>query len=108
MSDDLKERLREAERTEEAYVVGGQFRDRLCREARGALDARDDELSRLRAQNEALVGALEEIRHRWAGHSEACAFVAGIRLGTKKRCDCDWPKLAARADAALSQAKEGK
>jgi hypothetical protein len=50
----------------------------------------------------ALYAALSDIRHNWGGHADQCASV--LSRG-KKRCDCDWPKIAARCDAALAKAR---
>lgn len=56
----------------------------------------------MKAALEADTGALDEIRNLWAGHSEQCAHVLSKY---KKDCDCDWPMIAARCDAALTNAR---
>jgi hypothetical protein len=60
------------------------------------------ELTRLRAQKAALVEALKFIRTSWAGHSEQCNLVKTHDLGP---CDCDWPMVRDKCDAALAQAE---
>lgn len=59
------------------------------------------ENERLTALNAELVEALKFIRFNWAGHSEACASVD--IPGDK--CDCDWPIVRDKCDAALSKAE---
>ena len=51
-----------------------------------------------------LVAALRAIRHQWAGHSEACAYVQDY----DNKCDCDWLKIVAQCDAALAKAAKAK
>ncbi len=58
--------------------------------------------SRLIAAAPDLLAALRVIRQQWAGHSEVCAAVASMN---KSKCDCDWPKIAAQCDAALTKAQ---
>lgn len=48
------------------------------------------------AQVAAMRGALSFIRNNWAGHSPAC------NGGLDDKCDCDWPVVRDKCDAALS------
>jgi hypothetical protein len=65
-------------------------------------DPERDANAKLIAAAPALLEALVAIRHTWAGHSEQCETV--LRRNNKK-CDCDWPKVAAQCDAAIALAK---
>jgi hypothetical protein len=47
-----------------------------------------------------LLEALVIIRTCWAGHAETCAFAKDYG----KKCDCDWPEIAAKCDAAIAKA----
>lgn len=67
------------------------------------LEAAESEVAALRAREVALVGALEEVVQRWAGHSAACARFDGGRMGVSyppEMCTC--PSWAKRMRAALS------
>jgi len=69
-----------------------------------AAELRDEmraELRHLREINAELLAALKMIRFRWAGHSEVCAMIDG------NKCDCDWPMVAAKCDAAIARAESG-
>lgn len=48
-----------------------------------------------------LLIALAAIRYTWAGHSEQCETVL---CRHNKKCDCDWPDIAAQCDAAIAKA----
>ena len=48
-----------------------------------------------------LLEALVMIRTCWAGHADECAFAKDY----KSECDCDWPKVAAKCDAAIAKAR---
>lgn len=50
----------------------------------------------LEAQAAAMREALSFIRNNWAGHSPACDG------GLDDKCDCDWPVVRDKCDAALS------
>lgn len=54
----------------------------------------------LLAASKDLLAALKEIRHMWAGHAEECRYITS---NYKSKCDCDWPKIAERCDAAISK-----
>ena len=58
-----------------------------------------DESTRLLAQRDALNEALKLIRFKWAGHSEVCVTV----LHRSGKCDCDWPMVRDKCDAAIAQ-----
>lgn len=57
--------------------------------------------ARLIAAAPELLEALETIRNCWAGHSEECAFAKNYH----DKCDCDWPEIAAKCDAAIAKAR---
>jgi hypothetical protein len=61
------------------------------------------ELDALKAERDRLREALEMIRHNWAGHSEICESVMRKTAYGRGKCDCDWPRVAEKCDAALAQ-----
>lgn len=49
-----------------------------------------------------MAAALKTIRFCWAGHAEECAYVKTYAHKLPLQCDCDWPKVSAECDAALT------